>query len=81
MRRNAGSAPASAFLSTPLMMLAALRHGLGAGMVPTAMAGGYDELVKLSDEPAFSMDVWLLAPKELRRTARVRAFFDCLAAP
>jgi DNA-binding transcriptional LysR family regulator len=81
MRRNASGTRPSAFLSTPLLMLEALRQGLGAGMVPSTMADSHDELIKLSDEPAFSMDVWLLAPKELRRTARVRAFFDSLAAP
>lgn len=81
MRRNASGTRPLAFLSTPMLMLEALRQGLGAGMVPSTMADGHGELIKLSDEPAFSLDVWLLAPKELRRTARVRAFFDSLAAP
>jgi hypothetical protein len=33
-------------------------------------------LVRLSDEPAFSIAIWLLTPMELRQTARIRALFE-----
>lgn len=79
MRRNAGGALASTFVSTPLMMLRAVQQGIGAGMLPMAIGEQEVGLRRLCDEPAFSLDVWLLAPKELRRTARVRALFECLA--
>ena len=78
MRKHAPGARASTFVSTPLMMLVAIQSGMGAGMLPSAIADGEPRLVRLSDEPGFNLDVWLLAPKELRRTARVRALFGCL---
>jgi hypothetical protein len=34
------------------------------------------QLVRLADEPAFSMAIWLLTPMELRQTARIRALFE-----
>lgn len=78
MRKHAPGVRASTFVSTPLMMLVAIQNGMGAGMLPSAIADGEPNLCRLSDEPGFSLDVWLLAPSELRRTARVRALFDCL---
>jgi DNA-binding transcriptional LysR family regulator len=78
MRKHAPGVRACTFVSTPLMMLFAIQQGLGAGMLPSAIADGEPQLRRLSDAPGFSMDVWLLAPKELRRTARVRALFSCL---
>ncbi len=79
MRRNAGGALASTFVSTPLMMLRAVQQGMGAGMLPLLIGEQEVGLRRLCDEPAFSLDVWLLAPRELRRTARVRALFECLS--
>lgn len=78
MSRHADGARPAGYVSTPLMMLSAVQEELGAGMLPSAIADKLPGLRKISDEPAFSMDVWLLAPRELRRTARVRALFDCL---
>ncbi len=81
MRKHVPGARASTVVSTPLMMLVAIQSGMGAGMLPSAIGDFEPQLVRLADEPGFSLDVWLLAPKELRRTARVRALFSCLLEP
>jgi hypothetical protein len=60
-------------------MLSAVENGLGAGLLPAAVADEKTELVRLSHETAFSLDVWLLAPMELKRTARIRAVFEAFA--
>ncbi len=61
---------------TPLMMYRAVHAGLGAGLVPSVLAEQSPQLVRLADEPAFSMAIWLLTPMELRQTARIRALFE-----
>jgi DNA-binding transcriptional LysR family regulator len=61
---------------TPLMMYRAVDAGLGAGLVPSVLAEQSPQLVRLADEPAFSMAIWLLTPMELRQTARIRALFE-----
>lgn len=76
MRAQAGGAQPRSHLTTPLTMLFALRQGMGAGMLPAAIGDAEPGLRRLSDVPAFSIDVWLLAPRELRSTARVRALFE-----
>jgi DNA-binding transcriptional LysR family regulator len=79
MRRGASRARVQGSVTTPLMMLSAVESGLGAGLLPTVVADEKAELVRLSDETAFSLDVWLLTPMELKRTARIRAVFDAFA--
>jgi molybdate transport repressor ModE-like protein len=79
MRRHASCARLQASAPSPLMMLRAVQSGLGAGLLPTAVADEHAELVRLDNDSAFSLDVWLLAPKELKRTARIRAVFDAFA--
>ena len=76
MREHAGGVQPRAYLATPLTMLFALRQGMGAGLLPSVIADADPALRRLSDIAAFGIDVWLLAPKELRSTARVRALFD-----
>jgi DNA-binding transcriptional LysR family regulator len=76
MRAQAGGAQPRSYLTTPLVMLFALRQGMGAGLLPAVIGDAEPGLRRLSDVPAFSIDVWLLAPRELRSTARVRALFD-----
>ena len=76
LRRRHPSARPQASVPTPLTMLRAVETGLGAGLVPSALADASPGLVKLSDEVAFSIDVWLLTPMELRHTARIRALFE-----
>ncbi len=62
------------------MMYRAVDAGLGAGLVPAALAAGSPGLVRLSDEPAFAIAIWLLTPMELRQTARIRALFEAFAS-
>lgn len=79
MRRHQPLARPGASLPTPLSMFRAVSVGLGAGLVPSALAETAPGLVKLDEAPAFSIDVWLLTPLELRRTARIRALFESFA--
>lgn len=81
MERNAGGARPQLYVSTPSAMLEALRNGAGAGMLPSVVAERHAELRRVSDDMSFSLDVWLLTPKELRKSARVRALFSALRAP
>lgn len=76
LRRHHPSARPQASVPTPLMMLRAVEMGLGAGLLPSAVADGSPGLVRLSDDMAFSIDIWLLAPMELRHTARIKALFE-----
>ncbi len=68
-----------ACVPTPLVMLRAVEAGMGAGLVPAELVRGRDDLHVLDEEPAFEMGIWLLAPPELRRLARIRAVFDAFA--
>jgi len=79
MRSNADGAQPRSHVTTPLTMLFALKQGMGAGMLPSVIADSDPALRRLSDVPAFSIGVWLLAPRELRRTARVRALFEAFS--
>lgn len=76
-KRHVPEAVCKALLPTPLMMLGAVKAGLGIGALPIEIAAGERGLRQLSDEPCFSLGIWLLTPEELRRTARVRALFEC----
>jgi len=76
LRRVHPTVRPQASVPTPLTMYRAVQAGLGAGLVPSALAEQSPGLVRLADEPAFSMAIWLLAPMELRQTARIRALFE-----
>lgn len=65
-----------ASVPTPLVMLRAVEAGMGAGLLPRELVRGREDLCVLDEEPAFEMGIWLLAPPELRRLARIRAVFD-----
>ncbi|MNW18510.1 LysR substrate binding domain protein [compost metagenome] len=60
-------------------MLRAVEAGMGAGLLPRELVRGREDLCVLDEEPAFEMGIWLLAPPELRRLARIRAVFDAFA--
>jgi DNA-binding transcriptional LysR family regulator len=81
MMDHAGGARPQFYVSTPSVMVEALRSGAGAGMLPSVVADQYPELRRVSDIVSFNLDVWLLTPKELRKSARVRALFAALRAP
>jgi DNA-binding transcriptional LysR family regulator len=76
LRRAHPTVRPEASVPSPLMMFRAVDTGLGAGLVPSALADQSPDLVRLSDEPAFSIAIWLLTPMELRQTARIRALFE-----
>lgn len=75
LRETLPDVRATASVATPLIMLKAVASGLGAGLLPECVASNHPELTPLSKTVAFSMDVWLLAPEELRHTARIKAVF------
>jgi DNA-binding transcriptional LysR family regulator len=81
LKANLPRTRARHLVSTPLIMQRAIEAGLGIGLLPTVLAEKSTELVRLDSGVAFSQDIWLLAPKELRRTARIRALFDVLSSP
>ncbi|SMR70844.1 DNA-binding transcriptional regulator, LysR family [Aliiroseovarius halocynthiae] len=68
------------YVSSPLIMMQAIQAGLGEGLLPTQIVEIQKGLRRVSESTAFSLDIWLLAPKELRHTARVRALFNCLSS-
>ena len=60
---------------------ALIRKGVGLGVGPTEAADLYPELVPvLPDLLEFSFPIWLVAPRELNTSRRVRIVFDVLAA-
>ena len=64
-----------------LAQLAAARAGLGLAALPCFLADPEPALRRvLPPEPALASELWLLTHPDLRRTARVRAFMDHLAA-
>lgn len=81
MERNACGARPQLYVSTPSAMVDALRSRAGTGMLPSVVAERYPELRRVSELISFSLDVWLLTPKELRKSARVRALFAALRTP
>jgi DNA-binding transcriptional LysR family regulator len=64
-----------------LAQLAAARAGLGLAVLPCFLADPEPALQRaLPPEPGLASELWLLTHPDLRRTARVRAFMDRLAA-
>jgi DNA-binding transcriptional LysR family regulator len=67
----------SAFLAARSAAVA----GMGAAILPCYLADGVGGLVRIADPiPEVGTDLWLLVHDDLRRTARVRALLDFLAA-
>ncbi|QEA38239.1 LysR family transcriptional regulator [Pistricoccus aurantiacus] len=63
-----------------LGMLAAVRAGLGQGVLPCYLADAEPTLRRRSAMiPELTIDLWLLTHPDLRRTARVRTFFEVVA--
>jgi DNA-binding transcriptional LysR family regulator len=59
----------------------AARAGMGLALLPCYMADAVPELERVCPPiPELSTDFWLLVHEDLRRTARVRAFIDFVAA-
>lgn len=54
--------------------------GIGLAILPSAIAGLKDNLVRVADVPdTFGLDLWLLTHEDLRHTARIRAVIDFLS--
>ena len=84
VRWLAARAPAAAVVlrcNSWLSQLAAARAGLGLAALPCFLGDRERTLRRvLAPEPALASELWLLTHPELRRSARIRAFMDCLAA-
>jgi molybdate transport repressor ModE-like protein len=79
MREHAAGARVVARLDSTLLSWAAVRAGLGIGLLPTVLADADPELERVS--PGFllhGMTLWALTHADLRATARVRAFLEFL---
>ncbi|MEM6482338.1 MAG: LysR family transcriptional regulator, partial [Pseudomonadota bacterium] len=68
-------------VSTVMGVLDAVKSGLGVAVLPSYLGEPYADLVRL-DEPDKTViwDLWLLAHPDMRRSARVHAFFEFAAA-
>ncbi|MEM7188772.1 MAG: LysR substrate-binding domain-containing protein, partial [Pseudomonadota bacterium] len=54
-----------------------VRSGLGLGALPCYLGEAHDDLVRVHEpDDEFTWDLWLLAHPDVRRSARVHAFFD-----
>lgn len=63
-----------------LVHWALARAGVGIGMTITEMGDADPEMVRaFPDMPAVPFPVWLVAPRELKTSRRVRIVFDCIA--
>jgi len=73
-----GNARVALEVNSGLMMLEAVRAGIGLGELPVQMAEGDPELVRVWPERSDRIDVWLVLHADLSRTARVRAVADAI---
>jgi DNA-binding transcriptional LysR family regulator len=68
-----------------VVLVQAVRQGIGAGMLLCPLADAHPELVRLAEpEPSHDTQLWILTHPDLRQVARMRAFaqfmFDALSA-
>lgn len=67
--------------SSMLLLIAAVRKGIGIACLPRYLAESEDELVHAFDlAPEFAADLWILRHPHHRDTARMRAFADFMSA-
>ncbi|MEM7270583.1 MAG: LysR family transcriptional regulator [Pseudomonadota bacterium] len=68
-------------VNTVMGVYDAVRAGLGLAVLPTYLGDGCDTLVRVGepDQP-LKWDLWLLAHPDVRRSARVHAFFEFAAS-
>ncbi len=67
-----------ALSNSHLVVLDMVRAGLGIGIVPDRVAARDPSLVRVGSYPALRHDLWAVAHRELRTSARMRVLFDCL---
>lgn len=66
--------------NTALMVEEAVRAGIGIAHVASWGADRCDDFVRIRPpDPSLEIDIWLLTHRDLRTTARVRAFIDFVA--
>ncbi|OVZ58572.1 LysR family transcriptional regulator [Pigmentiphaga sp. NML030171] len=75
-----GNARVALEVNSGMMMLEAVRAGLGLGELAVSTAQGDPELVRIWPERTERLDVWLVLHADLNRTARVRAVADAIIA-
>jgi DNA-binding transcriptional LysR family regulator len=81
MREHMSECPVAMRTDGLSPMLAAVRAGLGATVLPPFMLGEFDDLVRLTRPGVVAArTTWVLMPRDLRRVARVRAFVEFFAA-
>ena len=61
-----------------LSVMAAVREGLGLGLIPAMFAASGPPLVRVG-QPVAGAEGWLLVHPDLQHVARVRAVIDVLA--
>jgi len=67
-------------LNNALLQVAAAKAGLGLALIPCFLGDAEPDLVRLPPgHPLPGYDIWLLTHRDLRNSARVRAFLDFLA--
>jgi DNA-binding transcriptional LysR family regulator len=82
--RLAATAPASAVVyrtNSLINQLVAARAGIGLAVLPCYLSDPEPDLVRVFPElvPELARELWIITHTDLRRTARVRAFFDTVA--
>lgn len=80
-----GAIPAAAFVfrtSSLVNQLVAARAGIGLAVLPCYLGDPEPDLARAIATPiaALRTEMWIVTHADLRRTARVRAFFDVIAA-
>ncbi|MEL6689419.1 MAG: LysR family transcriptional regulator [Pseudomonadota bacterium] len=74
--RKAAGAPVT-LVSTVMGVFGAVQSGLGIAALPTYLGDRDAGLVRIdAPDPKLNWDVWLLAHPDMRRSARVQAFFE-----
>ncbi|HZD52351.1 MAG TPA: LysR substrate-binding domain-containing protein [Woeseiaceae bacterium] len=77
----ARAAPAEAFVyrtNSLINQLTAARAGMGAALLPCYLGDPETDLVRLLPQPVAELagELWIVTHADLRRTGRIRAFFD-----
>ncbi len=67
--------------SSVMGMFDLVRAGMGVAVLPCYMGENTPELARLHEpEPKYNVDLWMLAHPDIRRSARVHAFFEFATA-
>lgn len=76
LARELGGARCVLKVNGTLGIHAAVREGLGIGLLPCWLASGDEELVRVLPERQMANGLWLVVHKDLRQAARIRAVSD-----